>query len=546
MAKVSGGALAAQVMKKHGISHLFGIVGGHIYPIFEGCAKEGIRIIDTRHEESGAHMAEGWALATGKPAACIGTAGPGFSNMLTGIANSFAGSSPLLAIGGRVSVSEFDTGALQDFNQIDVVKPMTKFARSIYETHRIPEYFDMAIRQATTGRPGPVYLETPMDLLFAEIDPASVAMPNSTGAASPPAGDPRDVDRAVELIEKAEKPIVIAGGGVWWSQAQDDLKAFVEKADLPLFTRAAARGSVPDDHPLLIAPGVALHPATQQALSQTDLIVLLGTRFGFTFEAQYVPETTKIVRVDIEPLAFSNGREAQVGIVGDAGAVIRQLTDGVKKASHKGWVEQLQGSTQMIAAAMEPLLNSDQVPIHPLRLFNEISKFVDADTVLSLGGGDMCIWGNLVLPATGPGQYLSIVSSIYGCLGVGVPYGIAAKLAHPDKKVIVTTGDGSFGLTCMELETAVRHNIPITVVVGNDQGWGMIKRPFKEQKGETVACELPPTRYDKIVEGMGGHGELVEKPEDIGPAIQRAIDSGLPACVNVLTDPEIGPGLGGM
>jgi acetolactate synthase-1/2/3 large subunit len=543
MAKTSGGRLAAQVMKRHGIDHLFGIVGGHVYPIFEGCAAEGIRVIDVRHEESGAHMAEGWALTTGRLAACIGTAGPGFTNMLTGIANSYAASSPLLAIGGRVSVNEFDTGALQDFNQIDIVKPMTKFARSVFETRRIPEYMDMAIHKAKHGRPGPVYVETPMSQLYTELEDSDVPMPGSQGAASPPAGNPEDIERAVELIDRAEKPIVIAGGGVWWAQAQGVLQEFIEKADLPFFTRTAGRGCIPDDHSHFIAPGLALHPATKGALAQADLIILLGTRFGFTFESEHVPPTTKIVRVDIEPSAFSNGREAEAGIVGDAGVVLRQLTDGVEKGSRQEWIGQLKASASMIKQALDPLLNSDQKPIHPLRLFNEISKFVDADTIVSVGGGDVCVWGNLVLPATGPGQFLSIVSSIYGCLGVALPYGIAAKLAHPEKKVIVTTGDGSFGLTCMEMETALRHDIPIVTIVGNDQGWGMIKRDFMKLKGETVACDLSPTRYDQIVEGMGGHGEFVEKPEDLGPAIQRAIDSGRPACVNVMIDPEIGPGL---
>jgi acetolactate synthase-1/2/3 large subunit len=532
-------------MKQHGIDHLFGIVGGHVYPIFEGCAAEGIRVIGVRHEESGAHMAEGWALTTGRIAACIGTAGPGFTNMLTGVANSHAASSPLLAIGGRAGIREFDTRALQDFNQIDIIKPMTKFARSILETTRIPEYFDMAIREATSGRPGPAYVETPQDRLFTELNPAEVDMPAPNGARPLPAGDPRDVERAIEAIDRAERPIVIAGSGVWWAQAQDDLKAFVERAGLPLFTRAAARGCVPDDHPLFIAPGLAAHPATQGALAQADLIILLGTRFGFTFEARAVPRTTKIVRVDVEPSALANGREAEIGIVGDAGVVIRQLTQGVEKASRREWIERLQESAQLLVQAVEPALNSDQSPIHPLRLFHEVSKFVGPDTVVTVGGGDTCAWGNIILPAAGPGQFLSIISSIFGCLGVAVPYGIAAKLAHPGKTVIVTTGDGSFGLTGMEMETAVRYGIPIVTVVGNDQCWGMIKRDVVKQRGEAhPACDLDPTRYDKIVEGMGGYGELVKDPEEIGPAIQRAIDSGLPACVNVMTDPQIGPGLG--
>ncbi|MFQ5699456.1 MAG: thiamine pyrophosphate-binding protein, partial [Myxococcota bacterium] len=342
-----------------------------------------------------------------------------------------------------------------------------------------------------------------------------------------------------------ERPVVVAGGGVWWGQAQNDLRAFVERANLPLFTRAAGRGCVPDDHPLVIGPALALHPAMQGALAQADLVVLLGTRFEFTFEARAVPPTTPIVRVDIEPSALSNGRQAEVGIVGDCGVVLRQLAEGVRAASHRDWLEQLQKSAELLRQAVEPALHSDHCPIHPLRLFGEISKLVDGDTILSVGGGDVCAWGNVFLPAPGPGQFLSIISSIFGCLGVAVPYGIAAKLAHPDKKVLVTTGDGSFGLTCMEMETAVRHDIPIVAIVGNDRGWGMIKRDVVKRRGSAhPACDLAPTRYDKIVEGMGGYGELVEKPEDIGPALQRAIDCGRPACVNVMIDPEVGPGLG--
>jgi acetolactate synthase-1/2/3 large subunit len=543
MAKVSGGALAAQVMKNDGIKHLFGIVGGHIYPIFEGCAEMGIRIIDVRHEESAAHMAEGWALATGTPGVCIGTAGPGFTNMLTGVANSFAGGTPLLAIGGRAKIDQFDTGALQDFIQLDVVKPMTKFARAVYETERIPEYMGMALRHATSGRPGPAYLEVPMDRLFDEVDVSAVQVPECHRLQSPPGGNPRDIEKALQLIESARKPIVVAGSGIWWSQGHNELKEFVEKADMPLYTRCAGRGTVPDDHPLFISAGFTFNPALRATLAESDLLVMVGTKFDFTFEAKQIPDSLKLVRIDIDAAALCNGRTPDVGIVGDAAVVLKQLSGGIQKLSHADWVAQLKAGREQMVQMVEPMLTSDQVPIHPLRMFREISQFVDKNTIVCIDGGDMCVWGNLVLPAVGPGQYISLVSSIFGCLGVGVPYAIAAKLAHPEKQVIVTTGDGSFGLTLMEYDTALRHNIPFVTVIGNDQCWGMIHRPFKAQKGQTFGCELEHRRYDKIIEAMGGHGEFVEKPEDIGPAIQRAIDSNLPACVNVLTDPEIGPGL---
>ncbi len=546
MAKVNGGALAAQVLKNDGVKHLFGLVGGHIYPIFEGCVEMGIRVIDVRHEESAAHMAEAWALATGEPGVCIGTAGPGFTNMLTGIANSFAGGTPMLAIGGRASINQFDTGALQDFNQLEIVKPMTKFARAVYETERIPEYVGMALRQATSGRPGPTYLEVPMDRMFNEVDVSSVKIPEVHRMPAKPGGDPQDVEKALALIAGAKKPIIVAGSEVWWSQACEDLKKFIEQIDAPMFTRRAARGSVPDDHPLVLGPAFTGDPSVGAVLAEADLMIALGTMFDFMFEAAKIPENLKLIRVNIDPSDVCAARTPEVGIVGDVGVVLRQLIDGGKSLSHKEWVEQLQAGREAMAAFLEPLQTSDQTPIHPLRLVKEVSKFVDKDTVVVVDGGDMAIWGNLGLPAVGPGQFLSLVSSIFGCIGMGTPYAIAAKLAHPDKKVICTTGDGSFGLTLMEFDTAIRHKIPFVSVIGNDSCWGMIHRPFNKEKGQTFGCKLEPRRYDKIIEAMGGHGEFVEDPADLAAAIERAIESGIPACVNVVTDPEIGPSLLGV
>jgi len=421
MGKVTGGALVAQVLKNDGIEHLFGIVGGHVYPIFEGCAEKGIRVIDVRHEESAAHMAEGWALATGKPGVCIGTAGPGFTNMLTGIANSFLGSTPLLAIGGRASINEFDTGALQDFNQLDIVKPMTKFARTVYETERIPEYVGMALRHATSGRPGPTYIEIPMDRVWDEIDESSAQIPECHRIQARPAGNPEDIERAIELMDNAAKPIVLAGGGVWWSQAHDELKAFVEKTDLPLYTRSAARGSVPDDHPLVMGLGSTFDPSLVAALAESDLLIVLGTRFNFLFDAKHLPASLKLIRVDIEQSALCNGRAPEIGILGDVGVVLGQFTDGIKKNSHKEWIEQLRAGREQLLQLAGTMLASDQVPIHPLRLFGEIAQLVDHDTVVCVDGGDMSVWGSLALPALGPGQFISHASSIFATISRSSP-----------------------------------------------------------------------------------------------------------------------------
>jgi len=517
--KMTGGALAAQAMKNDGITHLFCVVGGHVFAILEGCEDVGIKIIDVRHEQAAAHMAEGW------------------------IANSFAGATPLLAIGGGAYLEAVDTNELQDFNQIDIVKPMTKLARTIYETHRVHEYVGMALRHATSGRPGPTYLETPMDLLFNEVDTAKVQVPEKHRKALAPAGNPQDIEAALKLIKKAKKPVIVAGSGVWWSQAHQELKQFIEKADIPLFTRNAGRGSVPDDHPLVLGGGFAMDPFFAATLGESDLLIIIGARFGYTFNVDAVPPDLKMIIVDIEASEICHRRVPEVGIVGDAKLVLRQFAEAISDLSHNEWVEKLLGGANAKRAMVEPGLTSDQKPIHPLRLFGEVQKFIDKDTIVCVDGGDVALWGNLILPAPGPGQYLSIASSVFGCLGVGIPYAIAAKLAHPEKNVILTTGDGTIGMTMMEFETAVRHNIPFVTIVGNDSCWGMIHRDFIVRRGRTIACELEPRRYDKIVEAMGGHGEYVEDPADIAPAIQRAIDSGKPACVNIMIDPKIGVGI---
>lgn len=542
--KFNGGALVAEIFKKEGVKYIFGIAGGHIYPMMEACEERGIRYIGVRHEMSAAFMAEGWALTTGGVGVCTGTAGPGFTNLVTGLANSSNGGFPVLCMAGKARVSESDRNELQDFNQIDMVKHITKHARAVAELQRIPEYVGRAIAQCTTGRPGPVYLEIPRNLMEQEVDASQVEFQNTYRSSSVPVGDPADIEAAAGMLKEAKKPVIVAGGGVWWSQGHNDLVALAEKTGIPVFTRNAARGSISDMHSLCLGLAASGSPVFRQALAEADLALVVGTRTGYTMTRDVFPKSLKIIRVDIDPAQLTDQLDISLGIVGDAGAVLRQLAGAVDKSDHSEWVSHLAGLKSNLVAMAMPLAMSDQSPIHPMRLMFEIMQRLDGNTIVVIDGGDVARWGNLALPALLPGGYPGIISTSFGPLGVGVPYAMAAKLAHPDKKVLLLTGDGTFGYGAMEYDTAVRYDIPFTTVILNDKQWGMIKRSEAKKASadkDFVGLGLAQTRYDKVVEALGGHGEYVTQPQEIGPSIERALSSGRPACVNVMVDPAIAP-----
>jgi acetolactate synthase-1/2/3 large subunit len=544
MAEIRGGTMVQQILKKEGVKYIFGIPGGHIYPMMESCEENGIKFIGVRHEMTAAMMAEGWALTTGDFGVCTATAGPGVTNLVTGIANADRNCSPVLIMAGKAKVIEADRNELQDFNQIDIYKSMTKHARSVQETHRIPEYVGRGIAEATTGRPGPVYMEIPRDIMEGYVDESLVEYQKTYRLTNKPAGNPADIEKAAKILDEAQRPVVIAGSGAFYSKAQNELKEFVEKAGIPFFTRNAARGLVPDSHPLFVSIGATGHPVFAGAIQNADVVLLLGTRPGYIMKRESFPANAKIIRVDIDAASITDQLDVEVGIVGDVKEVLKQLTAAVKKNTHQGWVEALaNGKAQMVEAVL-PLLTSDQKPIHPARLMFEIMQRIDENTIVVIDGGDTATFGNSFLPATGPGQYMGIANGSFGPLGVGVPYAMAAKLAHPDKKVLLLTGDGAFGYGAMEYDTAIRYGINFTTIILNDSCWGMIKRSEAQRATEDkpfVGLFLRDVRYDQVVEALGGHGEYVTEAAEIGAAIDRAIASDKPACVNVMTDVNVGP-----
>jgi acetolactate synthase-1/2/3 large subunit len=537
MGLIHGGWLVAKMLKREGVEVVFTLSGGHIASIYDGCIREGIRVVDTRHEQAAVHAAEGWAKSTRKPGVALLTAGPGVTDGVTGVANAYLANSPILVIGGAAPLGLWDRGALQEMNQLNLLTPITKWARTVYETSRLGEYTAAAFRQMLSGKPGPVFLEMPMDILnnFADTDTLfDPGEPEHYRAGGHTAPDPVAVARAVALLEKAQRPVIMAGTAVWWCDASEPLRRLAEQMQAPVFLNGAGRGCLPPTHPLFFSS------TRRKALEGADTLLLVGTRLDFRLnhgQPPLIPAAANVIWLDMAGEDISLNRGASVGLVGDVGLSMLQLCD----ASHPGdageWLAYIRSEEQKMQQRDLPSLDSAAIPIHPMRFCREIRDFVDDDTTVVGDGGDIVSYAGRVINVARPGYWLD--PGPMGCLGTGTGFAMAAQLARPGQKVLIIHGDGAFGLNGMEFESMVRQKLPIVSIIGNDGAWGQIKHPQKAIVGHTTAAELSPgIRYDRMVEALGGYGELVERPEDIRPALERAFASGLPACVNVLIDPE--------
>jgi acetolactate synthase-1/2/3 large subunit len=534
MGLITGGQLLAKALKGRGVDYLFSLSGDLLNPLYDACLDQDLRIVDCRHEQAALHMAEGWARATGRIGVAAVTAGAALTNSMTGLANAFHCGSPLLLIAGRRPLAEVDRGAFGEQDQPALVSSVTKWARTVPEVARIPEYVAAAIRQARAGRPGPTFLEIDIELMeggLAEppLEPTPLEVPR-------PQGDPAQIERAVALLERAQRPIAIAGSGVWWAGAAMALRSFIEAAQMPLCTINLGRGVVPEDHPLCLGPFKA-------GLAEADLIMVIGTRLNWALNFGQSPlfnPQAAMIQVDIEASEIGRNRPVEVGIVGDARLVLEQLARAIAPGQDRtAWLRRLGELRTSFLQEVEGHAHSGAVPIHPLRLCREISEFLGREATLALDGGEIQIWASMALGAYRPGHWLD--SGAFGCLGTGLPFALAARLARPKEQVLLLTGDGSFGFSAMELDTAVRHGLPIVVVIANDGAWGMIKHKQEEAygRGRVVATELGYVRYDRLAEALGGYGELVERPAEIKPALERASAAGVPAVVNVKCAPDV-------
>jgi acetolactate synthase-1/2/3 large subunit len=538
MATLTGGQLVARMLRREGVSTAFTLSGLHVAPIYAGCVEEGIRLVDTRHEQAAAHAADAWARLTRGVGVAVVTAGPGVTDAVTGVANAWAASSPLVLLGGAAPTFNQGRGSLQEMPQTQLFQGISKWSDRIPSPELVPGFLAKAFRVARAGKPGPVFLEIPWDVLSngAEESVFDQATRYRTDARSP--GDPRQVESALQLLTGAERPVVLAGSSVWWDDAVQALERFATRTGVPVYLNGMGRGCLPPDHPCFF------QHSRKEALSQADVVLVVGTpldfRVGYGTEPTFAAGT-RVIQVDVDASEIGRNRPIEVGIAGDSRSVLSQLEAGARPAAGAAaWRERLRAAEAARLEKQRAFEQSEQRPIHHFRLARAVEEVASrAGDVTFVGdGGNVVAVAAKVLRVQKPGRWLD--PGPLGCLGVGAPFAIAAKLLAPERPVCVIQGDGAFGLNGFDFETAVRFKLPMVVVVGNDAAWGQILIPQRSLYGEekSPATRLAPTRYDRVVEAFGGKGEHVEYARDLVPALERAFASDTVYCVDVAIDPE--------
>jgi len=544
MARIDGGEILVRVLEQESIRVVFTLHGGHLDAIYQAARGRGIRWVDTRHEQAAGHAADGWARTTGQIGVALVTAGPGVTDVVTAVTNAYLDCIPTLFIAGAAPLRDAETLPLQGgFDQIELMRPITKWAHRVTHTHRIADLVAQALRTATTGRPGPVFLELPIDVLFGRADEEKVIFPKRVRPEAPPAPPPDAVERALEWLAGAERPAVLAGGGAWFSGASAELRAFAERTGIPVFSNGRAHGLLPADHPLC-GRGPASIALLARGGTPPDVVLLLGARLGlFTggrgggFLAH-----SRLIQVDVAGEEIGRNRDIELGIAADCRETLRALDNAARGRSwpeRSAWQQSVRQVTAMPRMMFSDALAAKTGPIHPFRMAHEVAQAAGGEAVLVADGGETASWVEMAAEVRGGGRWLS--HGYLGCLGTGMPFAIAAKVAHPDRPVVCVVGDGAVGLNFAEFDTMVRHRLPIVTVVNNDGQWGMSAhgQDLIYGEGRRVVTELAPTRYDLAAAGFGCHAEHVETPEQLRPALERALAAGKPACVNVMTDASV-------
>ncbi len=525
-----GGRLVARRLKAHGVTKLFTLSGGHLFSIYDGCREEGIDLVDVRHESAAAFAAEGWAKVTRQPGVAALTAGPGVTNGMSAMASAQQNGSPMLVLGGRAPAMRWGQGSLQEIDHVPFVRPVTKLAATPEATAEIPALIDEALSAAVTPHSGPTFVDFPMDVVFQEAPDADEPAP----LPDPADGPVPDVARAAALLREAERPVIMAGTNLYWGHGEDALLALATELHIPVFLNGLARGCVPADHELFFSR------ARSNGLKGADVALVIGVpmdfRLGF---GQSFGEETELIVIDRAEPQRDHPRAVAAELYGSIGAILDGLRSEARGVSQPGeWVAELRAAEDEKRAAERAELDDDRAPLHPMRLYRELGAVLDRNAIVVGDGGDFVSYAGRVVDSYEPGCWLD--PGPFGCLGCGPGYALAAKIAHPDRQVVLLLGDGAFGFSGMEFDTLARHGVDVVGVMGNNGIWALEKHPMEFLYGYSVAAELRPgTRYDQVVAALGGHGELVERPDELRPALERAFTAGVPALVNVLTDPDV-------
>jgi acetolactate synthase I/II/III large subunit len=537
---VHGGRLIARRLKAHGVERLFTLSGGHLFSIYDGCRAEGIELVDVRHEQTAAFAAEGWAKVTRSVGVCALTAGPGVTNGVSAMASAAQNNSPMLVLGGRAPELRWGQGSLQELDHVPIVGPLCNSAATARATAEIPGLVDEAMRTALAPRSGPAFVDFPLDVVFGEAPDPGAPDPLAEPWRGPGA-EPAAVERAGALLAGAQRPVIMAGTGLYWGHGEDALMTLVESLRVPVFLNGLGRGCIPADHELYFSR------ARGAALSGADVAVVVGTPLDFRlgFGAVF-GEDCQVVVVDVAEPERAYPREIAAGCFGALPATLERLCGAAGSAARSGpeaaprerWIDFLRETENEKRAAEAAELADSRAPLHPMRIYGELAQILDRDAIVVGDGGDFVSYAGRVVDSYEPGCWVD--PGPYGCLGSGPGYALAAKLARPDRQVVMLAGDGALGFAGMELDTLARHDVPVVVVIGNNGIWGLEKHPMEAIYGYSVAAELRQgTRYDLVAEALGCHGALVSSPDELRPALEEALACGRPAVVNVLTDPAV-------
>ena len=549
MATIDGGTLLVRALQRQGVSHLFSVSAGGMASAYFAAQEQGLTVVHTRHEGPAVFMADGWARVTRQVSAALLTHGVGVTNGSTGLAAAWMDGSPLLCLALGIPRSRADLGNLQEMDHLAAVAGITKYARVVPTAERIPEYVATALRHCWDGQPGPSFLEIPGDLFAAQVDEAAIGYPELVRPLRA-AADPASIEQAARLLEQAERPVIFAGSGVWWSDAGEALRSLAERLGAPVFTRRQGRSSLAADHPLHFGMAwYSMNGVSLAAAARCDLLLMVGGHFYYDLEhgrPPFLNARAKVVQIDVSPAEIGQNRAVDVPLVADARLALEQLDRALPgqpgpARQREEWLAHLRVARAEVEAQLEPYTRDDGSPIHPLRLWTEVARIIDDRTTIVTGQGDSDFWAELLLPPRRPGRYAR--SGRAGCLGTEVAYAIAAKLARPDDPVLLTVGDGGFGFAAMELETAARVGANVVVVVSNDAAWSMIQSQQRATLGPDGApfTELAPVDHAMLAKALGCYGERVERPEEVGPALQRALAAGRPAVLDVRVRPFTSP-----
>jgi acetolactate synthase I/II/III large subunit len=526
-----GGRLVAQRLRAAGVTKLFTLSGGHLFSIYDGCREEGIDIVDVRHEQSAAFAAEGWAKATRSVGVAALTAGPGVTNGMSALASAQANGSPIVVLGGRAPAMRWGMGSLQEIDHVPFVAPLVKSARTAPSPDAIPELVDDALRTALEPPTGPAFVDFPLDHVFSEgaVEPGGLDLPDPL---SMPAAE--GVEHAASLLRRAARPVVMAGTGLYWAHGEEALRRLCEDLSVPVFLNGLARGCVPADHPQFFSR------ARSSALKGADVALVIGVPMDFRlgFGGSFGDET-QVVAIGSAPPPRPHPRPVASALYGGVAATLDALREAAGSGPERAeWNRRLRTIENEKRAAEQDELLDERAPLHPMRVYHELQQVLERDAIVIGDGGDFVSYAGRVIDTYEPGCWMD--PGPFGCLGSGPGFALAAKLARPERQVCLLLGDGAFGFGGMEFDTLVRHQVPVVGVMGNNGIWGLEKHPMEFLYGYSVAADLQPDlRYDRVVEALGGHGELVSRPSELRPALERAFASGKPALVNVLTDPSI-------